>query len=59
MGTGRCAAEERAAADQAHPTGTADGGHTTCGEITYRNFKVLQADPRRFDGDKDEIGCET
>jgi len=30
-----------------------------CGEITYRNFKVLQPDPHRFDGDKDGIGCES
>ena len=30
-----------------------------CGEIEYRNFKVLQPDPHRFDGDKDGIGCES
>lgn len=30
-----------------------------CGEIPYRNFKVLQPDPHRFDGDKDGIGCES
>jgi len=30
-----------------------------CGEITYRNFKVLQPDPHKFDGDKDGIGCES
>jgi len=29
-----------------------------CGDISYRNFKVLQPDPHRFDGDKDGIGCE-
>lgn len=29
-----------------------------CGEIPYRNFKVLPPDPHRFDGDKDGIGCE-
>jgi len=29
-----------------------------CGEIQYRNFKVLPPDPHRFDGDKDGIGCE-
>ena len=29
-----------------------------CGEIQYRNFKVLTPDPHRFDGDKDGIGCE-
>ncbi len=28
-----------------------------CGEIQYRNFKVLPPDPHRFDGDKDGIGC--
>jgi len=30
-----------------------------CDEIEYRNFRVLQPDPHRFDGDKDGIGCET
>ncbi len=30
-----------------------------CGEIEYQNFKVLQPDPHRFDGDKDGIGCES
>jgi micrococcal nuclease len=30
-----------------------------CGEISYRNFKVLPPDPHRFDGDKDGIGCES
>jgi endonuclease YncB( thermonuclease family) len=30
-----------------------------CGEIPYTNFKVLQPDPHRFDGDKDGIGCES
>ena len=30
-----------------------------CGEIPYRNFRVLPPDPHRFDGDKDGIGCET
>ena len=29
-----------------------------CGEISYRNFKVLAPDPHRFDGDKDGFGCE-
>ncbi len=29
-----------------------------CKHIQYRNFKVLQPDPHRFDGDKDGIGCE-
>ena len=29
-----------------------------CGEIPYRNFKVLPPDPHKFDGDKDGIGCE-
>ncbi len=29
------------------------------GEIGYSNFKVLQPDPHRFDGDKDGIGCES
>ena len=30
-----------------------------CGDITYRNFKVLPPDPHGFDGDHDGIGCET
>lgn len=30
-----------------------------CGDIEYRNFKVLPPDPHRFDGDKDGIGCES
>lgn len=30
-----------------------------CGEISHRNFKVLQPDPHRFDGNKDGIGCES
>ncbi|GEM_PF-1447756 len=30
-----------------------------CGEIGFSNFKVVQPDPHRFDGDKDGIGCES
>ncbi|MGP1382608.1 MAG: excalibur calcium-binding domain-containing protein [Thainema sp.] len=30
-----------------------------CGEIEYRNFRVTGADPHRFDGDHDGIGCES
>ena len=30
-----------------------------CGEIGFLNFKVVQPDPHRFDGDKDGIGCES
>ena len=30
-----------------------------CGEIEFRNFKVLQPDPHGFDRDKDGIGCES
>jgi len=30
-----------------------------CGDIPYRNFRVLQPDPHHFDGDKDGIGCES
>ncbi len=30
-----------------------------CGEISFKNFRVLQPDPHRFDGDKDGIGCES
>ena len=29
-----------------------------CGDISYRNFRVLPPDPHRFDGDNDGIGCE-
>jgi len=29
-----------------------------CGEIPYRNFRVLPPDPHRFDRDKNGIGCE-
>ncbi|MEZ4868789.1 MAG: SH3 domain-containing protein [Caldilineaceae bacterium] len=29
-----------------------------CGEIPYRRFRVVGADPHRFDGDHDGIGCE-
>jgi len=30
-----------------------------CGDIPYRNVRVLPPDPHRFDRDKDGIGCET
>jgi hypothetical protein len=30
-----------------------------CGEIPYRDFRVLPPDPHRFDRDKDGVGCET
>ncbi len=30
-----------------------------CGDIAYRNFKVLAPDPHHFDSDHDGIGCET
>jgi len=30
-----------------------------CAEIGYSNFRVVQPDPHRFDGDKDGIGCES
>jgi len=29
-----------------------------CDQITHRNFRVVGADPHRFDGDSDGIGCE-
>ncbi|MBS3925085.1 MAG: thermonuclease family protein [Nitrosarchaeum sp.] len=29
-----------------------------CGDISYKNFRVMGSDPHRFDGDKDGIGCE-
>jgi hypothetical protein len=30
-----------------------------CGQIKYRNFRVLAPDPHRLDSDNDGIGCET
>ncbi len=30
-----------------------------CGDISYKNFKVLAPDPHRFDGNKDGVGCES
>ena len=30
-----------------------------CGEIPYKNFRVVGSDPHKFDGDKDGIGCES
>jgi hypothetical protein len=30
-----------------------------CGQIAYRNFRVLAPDPHGFDGNHDGIGCET
>ena len=30
-----------------------------CGEIPYKNFRVVGSDPHRFDGNKDGIGCES
>ena len=29
-----------------------------CADIQFRQFKVLQPDPHRFDGNKDGVGCE-
>ena len=29
-----------------------------CGEIPYKNFRVVGSDPHKFDGNKDGIGCE-
>jgi hypothetical protein len=29
-----------------------------CKDISYRKFKVLEADPHKFDQDKNGIGCE-
>lgn len=29
-----------------------------CSDIPYRNFRVVGADPHRFDGDSDGVGCE-
>lgn len=30
-----------------------------CGDIPHRRFQVIGADPHRFDGDRDGIGCES
>lgn len=30
-----------------------------CGEISYKNFKVLSPDPHGFDRDRDGVGCES
>lgn len=30
-----------------------------CGDIVHRNFTVIGADPYRFDGDDDGIGCRS
>jgi uncharacterized protein YraI len=30
-----------------------------CGDIPYRRFQVVGADPHRFDGDRDGVGCES
>ncbi len=29
-----------------------------CADVPYQNFRVVGADPHRFDGDRDGIGCE-
>jgi hypothetical protein len=29
-----------------------------CGDIRAKGFRVVGADPHRFDGDHDGIGCE-
>ncbi|HEX5920987.1 MAG TPA: hypothetical protein VFY55_04330, partial [Nitrososphaeraceae archaeon] len=31
----------------------------SCGDIPFRNFKVLLPDPHGFDSDGDGIGCES
>jgi hypothetical protein len=52
------------------PTGNCDPAYPTvcipppppdldCGDISYRNFKVLPPDPHHFDGDGDGVGCES
>ena len=38
------------------PVGVAD---LDCPEIPYRRFAVVGADPHRFDGDGDGVGCES
>jgi micrococcal nuclease len=29
-----------------------------CADVPYKNFRVVGADPHRFDGDHDGVGCE-
>lgn len=29
-----------------------------CADVPYKNFRVLQPDPHRFDGNRDGFGCE-
>ncbi|WP_199464548.1 hypothetical protein [Acaryochloris thomasi] len=29
-----------------------------CGDISHRRFRVVGADPHRFDGNRDGVGCE-
>jgi len=38
-----------------HPTAAAG---LDCADVPYKNFRVVGADPHRFDGDHDGIGCE-
>ena len=47
--------------DPSYPDFCIAPGHADldCGEISERNFRVLQPDPHRFDADKDGIGCES
>jgi len=54
-------AEDRAVPGPAYPTVCIPSPppDLDCGQISYRNFKVLAPDPHRFDGDNDGIGCET
>jgi len=30
-----------------------------CGDVPYQRFRVIGADPHRFDGDHDGVGCES
>jgi micrococcal nuclease len=30
-----------------------------CGEISFKNFRVIGSDPHGFDRDNDGIGCES
>ncbi len=33
--------------------------HLDCGDVPYRNFRILPPDPHHFDGYGDGIGCES
>ena len=52
---------QQASCDPAYPTVCIPPlpPNLNCGDIPYRDFTALPADPHGFDGDNDGIGCET